>query len=162
MGWVDIALLGVLVLSVLVGLIRGLLFEILSLLGWVAAYFTAYWVAPIVAPHIPFGLVGSSMKQGIAFGGVFIAALIVWGLFAGLLRTLVRASPLSGLDRIMGGGFGAVRGMLLLFVLVTVAALTPMKSSDAWRGSRGAVWLNALLQELKPVLPPEVSRHIPT
>jgi membrane protein required for colicin V production len=149
MGWVDIALLAVLLVSMLVGLIRGLLFEVLSLLGWVAAYFTAYWVAPVLAPHV-------------AFGAAFVAALIVWGLLASLLRTLVRASPLSGLDRLMGGGFGALRGLLLLFVLVTVAALTPMKSSDAWRRSQGAVWLNALLQDLKPVLPPEVSRHLPT
>jgi membrane protein required for colicin V production len=161
MGWVDIALLAILAVSVLVGFMRGLVFEILSLLGWVAAYFTAYWVGPYVALHIPLGHPGSPLNQGVSFGGSFIVALLIWGLFARLLRSLVRASPLSGIDRILGGGFGAVRGLLLLFVIVTVAALTPMASSAGWRQSQGAAWLNPFLQDLKPALPPEVTRYLP-
>ncbi|CAN5329407.1 CvpA family protein [soil metagenome] len=160
MGWVDVALLAILVVSVLVGLVRGLVFEVLALLGWVAAYFSAYWAGPYLASYIPLGTPGSALNQGVAFGAAFIIALIVWGLFARLLRSLVRASPLSGIDRVLGGGFGALRGFLLLFVIVTVVTLTPAKSSDAWRRSQGAVWLNALLQDLKPALPPEVTRHM--
>ena len=52
-GWVDAVLLAVLVISVIVGAIRGFVFELLSLVGWVAAWFAAQWFSPQVAPYIP-------------------------------------------------------------------------------------------------------------
>ena len=55
LGWVDLALLGVLALSVIVGLLRGFVFEVLSVLGWVVAYFAAQWLSPQVAEFVPIG-----------------------------------------------------------------------------------------------------------
>jgi membrane protein required for colicin V production len=160
-GPVDIALLIVLVISIIVGLLRGLLFEVLSLSGWVAAYIAAQVLAPIVAPHVPVGAPGSGINQAAAFVIIFIAALIVWALAARLIRMLVRASPLSALDRVLGGGFGLLRGIVLLLALTTVVALTPMARSVAWQSSKGASWLTGALQALKPVLPHAVARHLP-
>jgi membrane protein required for colicin V production len=161
MTWIDIALLAILVISVLVGVLRGLVFEVLSLAGWVAAFLVAYFAAPGLATVLPIGSPGSALNHGIAFGGLFLVSLLVWGLIARMLRTLIRASPLSGIDRLLGAGFGAARGLLLLFVIVTVASLTPMRSSDAWRSSQGAMILDTFLQDLKPALPPEVTRLLP-
>ena len=53
LGWVDATLLGVLLLSLLVGVVRGFVFECLSLAGWVVAWFAAQWVSPQLAPHLP-------------------------------------------------------------------------------------------------------------
>jgi membrane protein required for colicin V production len=158
---VDAALLAVLVLSMLVGVVRGLVFEMLSVVGWFAAYFAAQWLSPEVAPYIPVGEPGSSINQGAAFAATFIGALIVWGLAARLLRMLIRATPLSLLDRLLGAGFGFVRGMIILLALATVVGLMPLKKSAAWQQSLGAVWLNSVLRGLKPVLPPDISRHLP-
>ena len=58
--WLDWALLAVLAVSVLVGLVRGLVFECLSLAGWVVAWFAAQWAAPQLAPFVPVGAAGSS------------------------------------------------------------------------------------------------------
>ena len=160
-GPIDIALLIVLVISIIVGLLRGLLFEVLSLAGWVAAYIAAQVLTPLVAPHVPVGAPGSGINQAAAFVMTFIAALIVWALAARLIRLLVRASPLSALDRVLGGGFGLLRGIVLLLALATVVALTPMARSIAWQSSKGASWLTGALQGLKPVLPHEVARHLP-
>ncbi len=161
MGWVDAVLLGVLILSVIVGLVRGLVFEMLSAVGWIAAYFAAQWVTPTLAPHIPVGEPGSGLNHGAAFASAFIAALIVWGLAARLLRMLIRATPLSLLDRLLGAGFGIARGMIVLLALATVVAFTPLMKSAAWQQSIGAVWLQSVLRGLKPVLPPDISKHLP-
>lgn len=161
MGWVDMVVLGILGVSVLVGVMRGLVFELLSLLGWIAAWFAAQWLAPWIAPYLPIGQAGSALNHGAAFAVGFIAALLLWGLAAQLVRMLMRASPLSPVDRVLGAGFGLLRGLVVLLVITTVVGLTPMGRSPAWQQSYASVWLNEALQGLKPALPPEVLRHLP-
>ena len=156
--WVDIGLLAFLALSVLVGLMRGFVFELLSLAGWFAAYFAALQWTAWALPHIPVGQPGSALKHGIAFACVFVVALIAWSLAARLVRSLIHATPLSPVDRIFGAGFGLLRGMVALLVLAAVVGITPLARSTAWQQSHGAVWLNALLQGLRPWFSNEVSQ----
>ena len=161
LGWVDAMLLAILALSVLIGLWRGLVFELMSLVGWVVAYVTAHLYAPQMAAHVPIGSPGSALQQGAAFVVTFLVVLIAWSLLARLLRGLIRATPLTLIDRLLGAGFGALRGAVLLLVLATVVAFTPAKQSLAWQDSRAAVWLGAALSSLRPMLPAEVVRHLP-
>mgnify|MGYP003575761826 CR=1 FL=1 len=161
-AWVDWALLAVLALSIVVGVVRGFIYEVLSLLGWVAAYFAAQWFAPQLAPSLPIGTPGSAANHAAAFAIVFILALIVWGLAVRVLRMLVHATPLSGVDRLLGAVFGAARGMVLLLAVASVVMLTPLRQSPAWQQSRGAVWLAEGLAMVKPLLPAAVSQHIPS
>ena len=161
MGWVDATLLVVLFFSVVVGMVRGFVFECLSLAGWLAAWFAAQWAAPALAPHIPVGSGGSALNLGAAFVLAFIAALVVWSLLARLIRLLIHATPLSVPDRLLGAGFGALRGAVLLLAVATVVALTPAAQSTAWRVSKGARWLSQTLQVLKPLLPDTAARLLP-
>ncbi len=157
--WVLLALLGV---SIAVGVVRGFVFEVLSLVGWVVAWFAAQWGSPLLAPHVPVGTPGSGLNAGVAFGLAFAGALLAWALLARLIRLLIHATPLSIPDRLLGAGFGALRGGVLLLALATVVALTPASQSQAWRGSTGARWLEQGLAALKPLLPQAVSRHLRT
>jgi membrane protein required for colicin V production len=159
-GWVDWALLAVLLASVIVGLVRGLVFEVLSLLGWVAAYVAAQMMSPELAPHLPVGAPGSALNHGAAFAVVFVLALIVWMLMARLIRLIVHATPLTLIDRTLGGVFGLARAMVLLLALATVVSFTPAVRAGPWQASHGAAWLGVLLSGLKPVLPPAVARHL--
>jgi len=161
LGWVDIGLLAFLVLSIGFGLVRGLVFEVLSALGWVAAYFGAQWLAPLAEPYIHVGDPGSALNHGVAFASAFLVTLVVWSLAARLVRALVHATPLSPVDRLLGAGFGLVRGVVVLMALATLVGLTPLQRSPAWQQSEGVIWLNAALQGLKPLLPPGLSQHLP-
>ena len=161
LGWVDIGLLAFLVLSIGFGLVRGLVFEVLSALGWVAAYFGAQWLAPLAEPYIHVGDPGSALNHGVAFASAFLVTLVVWSLAARLVRALVHATPLSPVDRLLGAGFGLVRGVVVLMALATLIGLTPLQRSPAWQQSEGVIWLNAALQGLKPLLPPGLSQHLP-
>ncbi len=161
LSWIDWLLLLVLFASVVIGLVRGFVFECLSLAGWVAAWFGAQFAAPALAPHLPIGTPGSSLNFLAAFVLVFIAVLIVWSLLAKLVRMAIHATPLSLLDRLLGGGFGMLRGAVLLLVLATVVTMTPAAQSQTWRSSQGARWLGLALQAVKPMLPQAASELIP-
>jgi membrane protein required for colicin V production len=151
-GWVDIAMLAFLLLSVLVGLARGVVFEVLSLVGWVVAWFCALWLTPVALPYITLGGAGTALNHVIAFACVFLVVLVVWGIAARLVRTLIRATPLSAVDRLLGAGFGVLRGAVVLLLAVLAVGFTPIAKSDAWHRSVGVVWLNSVWQELKPAL----------
>lgn len=161
LAWVDWALLAVLLLSVVIGLWRGLVFEVLSLAGWLAAYIAAQLLTPTVAAWVPIGQPGGGLNHAAAFAATFIAALLVWALAARLVRALIHATPLQAVDRVLGAVFGLLRGAVLLLALATVISLTPAVRSPAWQHSHGAVWLGAVLQGLKPVLPGAVAQHLP-
>lgn len=154
-------MLGVLLLSAAVGLWRGLVFEVLSLAGWVAAFIAAQAFAPAAATGLPIGTPGGALNQGAAFVLVFLAALIVWALASKLLRMLIHATPLQVVDRVLGGGFGLLRGLVLLLAVTTAVTLTPAARSSAWQQSHGAEGLTAILQGLKPVLPEALAQHLP-
>ena len=161
LGWVDWAMLLALGLSVLVGLARGLVFELMSLVGWAVAYFSAQLFSPQVATYVPIGAPGSALHQGAAFAATFVAVLLVWAVLARLLRLLIRATPLTVIDRLLGAVFGGLRGLLLLLVVATVVSYTPALRSQAWQDSTGAAWLGQVITVLKPFLPAEVARHLP-
>lgn len=159
-GWVDWTLLALTLASVIVGLVRGLVFEVLSLLGWVAAYVAAQVGAPYLAPHLPIGSAGSALNFGASFALVFVVSLIVWTLLARLVRLLIHATPLTLVDRALGGVFGLARGVIVLLAVATIVSFTPAVRAQAWQSSHGAAWLQALLAGIKPLLPADVARHL--
>jgi membrane protein required for colicin V production len=160
-GWIDWTMTAVLLLSLLLGLWRGFVLEVLALLGWVAAYFGAQWLAPMWARYVPVGEAGSNLNHGVTLAIAFVAVLIAWGLASRVLRMLVNATPLRGTDRVLGGAFGLLRGVILLLALAGVVALTPAAKSPEWHASQGAQWLVLALHELKPLLPPDVAQRLP-
>jgi len=159
--WVDLAMLVWLAVSMLIGVARGLVFEILSLIGWGVAYFCALWAMPLLAPYLPLGAPGSALNHAAALLCAFIVVLLAWGLLTRLLRVLVRATPLNLPDRVLGAGFGAARGVVVLLAVATAVGLTPLAASPAWQRSQGAAWLNVALQGIKPLLPAELSQQLP-
>jgi membrane protein required for colicin V production len=161
-SWVDWALLGVLLLSVLIGLFRGLVFELMSLAGWIVAYVCAVWFAADAALYFPLGTPGSALNHSAALLACFVGALIVWGLLSRLVRMAIAATPLTVPDRILGAAFGALRGLVLLLALATVVALTPAAQSPSWKQSVGAQWLALTVQGIKPLLPPALAQWLLT
>src|SRR6516165_4888494 len=144
-------MLAVVGLSAIVGVLRGLTFEILSLLGWVAAWFAGLWFGPMIAPHL--SIAAPSLNHIAAFA----IALVVCGLAARAISALVGKTPLKPLDRLLGAAFGVLRGLLVLLAIAIVVAHTPASSSAAWRESHAAVWLDAMLRELMPLVAPEMT-----
>jgi membrane protein required for colicin V production len=79
-----------------------------------------------------------------------------------MLRALVSATPLSFVDHLLGGLFGAARGALICVIAATLVMLSPYATSTTWKKSHGALWLGMALEGLKPVLPQSLNVHIHT
>ena len=156
-GWVDGAMLAVLVVSFVVGAWRGLVFELLAILGWFVAFIAAQSAWPWLGAHLPVGTPGSLLNHAVAFACVFLVALVLWSVLSRIVRRLVRATPLAPVDRVLGAAFGVVRGLLVLLLVAAVVAYTPAERSADWRASSGALWLNAALHGLKGWLPSAAS-----
>jgi len=158
---VDIGLLVFLAISVGVGLMRGVVFEVLALAGWFVASFVAHAFTPAAQAYIHIGEPGSALNHGLSWAGVFVAALLIWGLGARLVRALIRATPLSPIDRVLGAGFGMLRGLVVLLVVTLLVGMSPLSDTAAWRASQGAGWLSGVLQGLRAVFTSEANQHLP-
>lgn len=155
LGWIDIAMLALVALSMLAGLVRGFTFEVFSLAGWFVAWFAALWLGPWLAEWFPFGDTGSGLNQGVAYACAFFGVLVLSGIAARAISRLIGATPLKPLDRLLGAGFGVARAALVLLVVVTLVQFSPLAQSRAWQASRGAVAVDAMLALLLPYVAPE-------
>lgn len=161
MNIADIIILAVLLISVLIGLMRGLVWEVLSLVRWVAAF----WVAFVFGAQVGelYGQWLHEPAERIVAGSVtcFVGVLIVGGLVAWAMRRLITVSGLRGGDSLLGMAFGLVRGLLLVTFVVLMLGFTPIPKDAAWyRQSTllpafqdGAAWLAG-------ALPPEVTHYM--
>ncbi|MDH0867249.1 CvpA family protein [Mitsuaria sp. GD03876] len=161
MNWVDLALLGLCVASVLLGAWRGLVFELMTLAGWLVAYAAAPYVAPAVERLLPLDKAGPTMTHALGLVIAFVLVLLVWGLGAKLIRALIHATPLGLLDRLGGAAFGVLRAALLALLATVIVGMTPAVRSEAWTGSQAAPWLTAALAQVRPLLPEALHDYIP-
>lgn len=159
LDWVFVA---VLLASLLIGAWRGLVYEVLSVMGWVASFFVAQWFAGDMAVLLPMGEAGSGLRYAAGFAVVFVLSIFAFGFVAWLGKKLVEAIGLRPVDRTLGAAFGVLRGLVLLLALAVVAALTPLQDAMWWQESRGAHVLAEMLRGLKPALPEEFGRHLPS
>ena len=149
-----------LVFSMLLGASRGLVYEVLSVLGWAASFYAAQWFAPTVADILPLQSATDAVRYAAAFVLIFIAAIFAAGLVAFLLKKLIEAMGLRPVDRTMGAAFGLVRGLILLLAAAVVMDMTALKNSDWWQESKGALLLTATLKGLKPMLPEKFANYL--
>lgn len=158
MNGLDFAVIGILLLSMLLGLSRGLLYEVLSLLGWPIAIILSKLSAASVAPLIP--IAQEDMRVTAAYALVFVAALITWGIVARLIAKLLNAIGSDWADRAMGGVFGIMRGMLIVLVLVWLAGLTRVPDQPFWHRSLTGKTLENIALPTKTWLPASIAQRI--
>lgn len=124
---VDGAVALLILVSAVLAYARGLVREVLSILGWVAAAVGAFALAPVARPWIAEIPVVGPMLSGsceltviAAFAAAFAVLLMVIALFTPLFSSLIRNSALGGIDQALGFFFGALRGVLLVAVALLV------------------------------------------
>jgi membrane protein required for colicin V production len=160
-GWVDLALLAMLVISVLLGVWRGLVFEVMTIVGWLVAWLAAPFVAPWIEHLLPQDKWTPALLHALGLVLAFLLVLLVWGLGAKLVRAIIQATPLSIVDRLGGAAFGVVRGLLLGLLVAVIVGMTPAARSPAWTESRLAPWLQGTLMQVRPLLPQALHDYIP-
>lgn len=119
MNAVDILVLLLIGGCAVLGLLRGFVLETLSLIAWVSGIFAIRLFHASVAELVS-AFVGSPGGAAIlAFVLVFGVTFIVGRMIAHAIGRRTRQSILGPVDRVLGGGFGAVKGLIgatLLFL----------------------------------------------
>jgi membrane protein required for colicin V production len=158
LSWADIGLVCVLLVSIVVGLVRGFVFEALSLAAWVVAYFAAPFLAPVVVGWLPTAVHQGGWQDLAAIVLAFVLVLVLVSIVARLLRALIHATPLKFVDRLLGGGFGLLRGLLLCLLIGVLIGFTPLRKHPAWTESQARPLLGSALRALGPMLPQDLHR----
>ena len=157
----DWILLAVLAASMLLGVLRGLVYEVLSVIGWIAAFLLAQWFAPDVAEKLPMQNSGETLRYAAAFVLVFVASVFLAGLISALMNKIISVVGLRPVDRILGAIFGLFRGLILLLAISVVVNMTALQESDWWLESQGGPMLMTLLKGLRPMLPEKFGAYLP-
>lgn len=133
---IDVAIVILILLSAVIGLVRGLVREVLSLVVWAAALVLALLFSPQVA-ELLVGLIATpSLRYVTAFASVFIATLIIGGIVESLMARLIDGTGMTGTDRLLGFVFGGARGVLVC--IVALIAMRPFGEYQTW-------WENSLI-----------------
>lgn len=131
--WIIAALL---VLSTLVGIVRGVVRETLAIAGWVLGVMAALSFAGEAADLIPLETIGYIPRVIIAAVVIVTGVLFGIGLLGMLLRKLLEAAEITFEDRALGAVFGLVRGVVVVCVCVFLAGmLESVQTSKMWRQS---------------------------
>ena len=156
MNILDYTLLVVVVVSALVGLMRGFVRETVSLLIWIAAFWLAMTYGTVVAERLAGLIHQPALRVVVAFVALFVGVLLVGMVMNRLLASLLKKTGLQISDRLLGVIFGLARGVLVVALVMVLVELTPLVDSESWRGSMIVGWLQPMVTHVHKLLPSQM------
>lgn len=157
----DYVVVAIVSASVLLGVWRGVVGEVIALVAWVFAFFAAKWWGDEVARRFLAGIIADPVLRIVAaWVAVFVVVLLLMALLRLAVRGLLKALGLSPTDRLLGVIFGLARGLLIVLVLVAVGGMLSMAKEKWWSEAYFSAPLETAVLAGKPWLPPEVAKRI--
>ncbi|MDQ8032329.1 CvpA family protein [Bordetella genomosp. 1] len=157
----DFVVLAILAVSGLLGLVRGLLKELLSLIAYVLAFVAAIWWGPTVYGWLEPYIETTVLRMGVSYAAVFIIVLLAVGLVNMTLGALIRTTGLSPADHGLGAVFGLARGLLIIVVLVGMAGYTPLPQEPWWKDAMFSHSATQAVLKVKSMLPESLGTWVP-
>jgi membrane protein required for colicin V production len=156
----DYVVLFILVSSVVISTMRGLVKEILSLVGWVAAFIVANAFGAQLAPMLPSVIPGDVVRLIVAFIALFLGVRVLMGLLALAIGALIEATGLSLADRGLGGLFGLGRGIVIVLAGVILCGMTSIPQQAFWKDALLSPMAETGARTVKPFLPAAFAQHV--
>lgn len=156
----DYLVLFVLIASIVISTLRGLVKEMLSLLGWVAAFVVANAYGARLAVLLPDMVPGEAVRLMVAFVALFLGVRILMGLFTLAIDAMLTASGLSLADRGLGGLFGLARGIVIVLAGVMVCGMTAIPQQSFWKDALLSPLAESGARTVKPFLPAALAQHV--
>jgi membrane protein required for colicin V production len=156
----DFALLAIVGASVLLGLWRGVVSELLALAAWVAALFAARHFGHEAGGLLARWIADPALAAAAGFAAVFVAVLVVFALGRFVASLMLRAVGLGLVDRMLGAVFGVARGVFIGLVAVLVGGMTSLPKEPWWRDATFSPPLETAVIAAKPWFPAEFAKRI--
>jgi membrane protein required for colicin V production len=160
MNLIDLALIAVVLISALIGLGRGLIREVLSLIVWVAALGLAWLYHKEVGELLTAQIAQPSVRLGVAFVAIVLVVLILGAVLGSLISLGISKAHLGAIDGALGFVFGAARGALLVAMAVYLASLTPMPEEAWWKESQTIGQFRAMADWVLSLVPPQLQEQL--
>jgi membrane protein required for colicin V production len=156
----DYIVIAVVAASVLLGIWRGVVGEIIALVAWVLAFFAARWWGDEVANSVLNAISDPALRLVAAWVLIFIVVLMLMALLRLAIRGLLKALGLSPTDRLLGMIFGVARGLVIVLALVVVGSMTMAAQQKWWVEAYFSAPLETAVMAGKPWLPEEIAKRI--
>ena len=154
----DYAILLILFVSAILGLVRGFLREVASVLIWILGFWLAVRFAPPIGHAITF-IKSTDDRLIVGYGVVLVATLIVSTVVGMLLKKLVESSGAGVGDRSLGTLFGTLRGAVLVTALIMVGQMALVPQPVWWRESKLIPYAEPLVKVARRLSPVQVDFH---
>ena len=159
---VDYLIIGVVLISTLVGVYRGFFPEVLSLLSWIVGVWVAWEYAPLLEPRLADKIPSPVLALWIARFGLFAGVIIVGGLVTELVSLAVERARLTGANRALGLVFGFARGLIAVGVLTIFAQILELPHESWWRQSKLIPYGEHIAAGLEALLPEKMVEQFPS
>ncbi|MGV8894738.1 MAG: CvpA family protein [Burkholderiaceae bacterium] len=156
----DYLVLFVLLCSILISMMRGLLREVLSLLGWVAAFVVANAYGAELALLLPEIIPGNTLRLIIGFIVLFIGVRLLMSLLTMAVDSVVTASGLKVIDRGLGGLFGLGRGVVIVLAVALLCGMTAIPQQPFWRDALLSPLVESAARTVQQFLPGDFIRQV--
>jgi membrane protein required for colicin V production len=156
----DYLVLFVLVSSVIISMLRGLVKEVLSLVGWIVAFVVANAYGAALAKMLPAVVPGEVVRLLLSFVLLFLGVRILMGLLTMAIEALVSASGMSLADRGLGGLFGLARGLVIVLAAVILCGMTSIPQQAFWKNAMLSPLAETGARTIKPYLPAAYAQHV--
>jgi membrane protein required for colicin V production len=155
---VDYLIIAIVVLSAIVGLIRGFLREAIAVATWIIAIWGAWAFAGTVEPYLGGALANSPFRPWAARVIVFVLLLLAGSAIGAIVSHFVRLSIFSGTDRFLGLLFGLLRGVVILGAFVIAVQALRLDQEPAWQQSRLLPYAERVAQVLRGLVGERLER----
>jgi len=160
MTLLDIAIVVVVLLSAVIGVLRGFIRETLSLIAWILAFWVAFaYSASTSALFDPY-INSQALKVVAAFAGLFLLTLLVASIVSYLLYKLFAATGVTSTDRALGAVFGIARGVVLVALCLMLVGATALVKETWWQQSLSVTYFKPLVLMLVDLLPSDVGQRL--
>jgi membrane protein required for colicin V production len=154
MTWIDWFIIGIIVISSLISVMRGFVKEALSLAAWIVAFVIAWRFNGGMVSFLQGFIANKNLQFIVGFVFLFVLTMLMFAVVTYFASKLIQRTGLTGTDRAIGVLFGFARGLVLVTALVALAGLTTLPKSATWHNSvltgrfqYVAVWLTGFLPE---------------
>jgi membrane protein required for colicin V production len=150
-GW-DWFVLTVFVVSVGVGLIRGLVRTVFALAAWVVGLLGVPLASPFLISQLP-----AAVPPAVVYVLVFLLLFVAVRMLGGLAARALRGAGLGGADRLLGAVVGTARALIIVLLVALGAHLAGLSKQPAWQLANTRPLLDALVGWAEPFLPERIS-----
>ncbi len=159
-NYIDITIAVIILITALIGFMRGLVWMAIFLTTWSAAILLAIKYREVLAKELPIKLSSDLMQTGLAALLIFLGVLMAGAFINYLMNKAITAIGLGAFDRILGAGLGVLLGGLAITLLTMLTGITELPEQDIWKTSKFIPRFQEAAEWIRTLVPEDMNKYI--